>query len=184
MTILGVTSVFFLEVAAVRLLGGGSVERLVGYLFVRYPLPTWVLAPVLHRDVGHWAVNVGMLGLLLPVESSLSKRNYGALFFGAGVVSTYFGGWYLLTFGNEPTVAFYGTSGFVYGLAGFALCDVGSRRRRAEADWVVFCIGISALVVVASDLLAALSSPLALNPGHVFGFVVGVGVWTTGRLVD
>lgn len=182
--ILGVSLIFLLELAVVHFLDAPSVKVLMDYLFIHYPLSMWVLAPFLHRGVGHFAANVGILWLLLPAESYLSDRSYGGLFFGAGVFSTYFGGWYLLMYGSKPNVAFYGISGFVYGLAGFALLyTVFSNRSWKDADWITFSIGLSALIVVGIDLLTAIGSPLALNPGHLFGFAFGITVWTAVSVV-
>lgn len=176
--ILGITLVFFLQFSLARLLDASSVEILMPYLFINYPLPLWILAPFLHRDLGHLLVNVSLVVLLLPLESRISKKTFASIIIISGYLATYAAGLYLLAFGNKPNVSYYGTSGFVYGLSGFALLKTPTLSNREDPDWITFLVGFSALIVVVGDLLSFFESPLALNPGHVFGFLGGVGIWT------
>ena len=178
------TVVFVLEVSGTIIFDAPSILALVAYLYLNVPWLMWVLAPVVHGSAIHFASNIGMLALLRPVEAHLSKRAYVYLFLVAGYLSIFGGAAYILTFGEKPP-AVYGTSGFIFGLVGFALLYLFfSVDDRQDIDSLVLKLSIAGPITVALDIPGALNSPLTFNAAHLFGLVIGMIGWGVYRVVD
>lgn len=171
-----IVTIFGIQGGLMIIGGAPSIQALVAFGFVHVPELMWPLAVFLHRDGVHLATNAFMLLALAPAEQYLSRRIYLLLFLVAGFGSIVAGGSYFTVFGTKDTVAYYGTSGFVYGLAGFTLVHhMIVLSDRVEVDWLGILVGISGAYVVTTDLYYGLTiGPMQLNPGHVFGYAVGI----------
>lgn len=175
--VLGLILWFFaLEVALMLNYGAASTHDLVSYFFKFHPWLVWPIAPFLHRGVGHFAVNVLFIYIAAPVEDRLSKLQYLRLLFLAGFLPLYADGLKLVIFGQEPHVAAYGASGFVFGLLGYGLAaQMGNEWQLTPRQWLIVLGGVAGVIVVLKNGVLAMGDPVALHFGHLWGLLVGIG---------
>lgn len=166
--------VFVVEVVLMYQSGAESTYQLVSYFFKYYPAVVWPVAPFLHRGIGHFAGNLLVVYLAAPVETRMTKREFGILVLLAGYVAIFADGVKLFLFGSEPHVAVYGASGLGFGLLGYALAQqLGSIWEHTPRWWVIYVASFTAVGMIVTNLLAAVSNPIAIKLGHLGGFTVG-----------
>ena len=172
-----ITEIFLLEVWFVQTTSIESIRILATGLFGVHPALAWLLSPFLHRDVPHFVGNLSMFLMLgLAVERHWSKWRYTGFLIGVGYVSTFLGAGFMALFSPDQ-IAFYGSSGMVFALAGFALIHfLQPHIEIRKIEWFGVLIGILALVMV---LIDPLTGPYLdshwINGGHLAGFVLGLG---------
>lgn len=172
-----VVGVFAVEMVYAYTRGLGSTRVFATGLFGLVPWLAWPLAPLLHSGSLHFLASVGGLWLLgLPVEQHWRRWRYAAFLFASGYLATAIGVLFIAPF-TEKAIAFYGSSGMIYALAGFALAYLPFQRGRVTAsEWLAVFVGAIALLSVASDpFTGPYFAPDWINGGHLGGLVVGLG---------
>jgi membrane associated rhomboid family serine protease len=173
-----VGGIFIGEIFLATLIGTSSVEVFATGLFKLYPMIAWPLAPFLHQGVVHFTSNVvGLILFGLPVEDELSSRQYAVFSVVVAALSTALGA-VLMASGTTKPIAFYGISGVVYALAGFAFVHFATHESRMEViEWIAFVGGAAAVLHVGFDVLTGLLiSGNTINGGHLTGLIVGISV--------
>jgi len=172
-----IIGVFLFEVWYIQTTSVGSINVFATGLFGVYPALGWLLSPFLHQNLTHFAGNLVIFWMLgLAVERHWSKWRYMGFLLGVGYVSTFLGAGFVALFSPEQ-VAFYGSSGMVFALAGFALIHfLRPHIEIRKIEWFGVFIGILALVMV---LIDPLTGPYFdshwINGGHLAGFICGLG---------
>jgi membrane associated rhomboid family serine protease len=173
-----VAAVFLIEILVTALLGLGSVWTFATGIFGVYPSIGWALSPVLHEGIRHFAASlIGLTVVGLPIEKHWSRKRYIVFLIVTGYATILAGAAVLDTFSNQQ-VAFYGTSGIIYALAGFSLTHLPRRHDNLDlTEKFAVLIGFFALVSVVLDpLTGTYLEPKWINGGHMSGFLIGTAV--------
>lgn len=145
-------------------------------LFGVAPTVAWALSPFLHKGVFHFFASLLGLWLLgLPIEQSWGRWQYAIFLLGSGYLATAAGVALLVPF-TAQDVAFYGSSGMIYALSGFAVVYYprwfGEVRK---SEWLAVFVGAVGLLYVLVDLVTGpFLTAEWVNGGHLGGLVVGV----------
>lgn len=186
--LVGVVCIAFAGQVALALEVGRSVQVVTGVLFLEYPEAMWLLSPVLHRGVGHFAVNVVLLAVLGTVnERQFTPVQYLAFLAVAAAISS------TLAFATQAPftdkhVAAYGASGIVLALATYSVYYAPTRRPRTLDDLasmlfgaatptqrLAVLLGISSILLVLVDLASPpYLEPHWVNGAHLGGALVGL----------
>lgn len=183
LVLLGVVVLVFLgEAFALMMLAVDSIEVFASGLFGVHPVIAWVLAPVLHRGVAHFLASV--LGIVLvgfSMERHWSQDRFILVVVLTGYVSVAAGAAVLMLFSKRQT-AFYGASGIVYMLAGYALTHMlTSHPDYRRIEWVSVLIGVAAVVDVLRDVMTGpFFEPHWFNGAHLSGLVIGILIGSIG----
>lgn len=168
--------VFIGEIILSTAFGTSSIQVFATGSFKLFPVLAWTFAPLLHQGVMHFLGNVAGLAIFgLPLEKQLPPRRYVAFIIIAGYVSTAFGAAFLAPF-TEKGLAFYGTSGVVFALAGFSLIHFAPKSNELDViEWIALLFGIGAMFTVIMDVFTGpyLHSNW-INGGHMSGFITGI----------
>lgn len=155
-----------------------SIQVFATGLFGVHPTVAWPLSPVLHRGFRHFAASVfGLLLVGVPVERHWSRTRYTAFLILTGYATIAAGAGVLWAFAEQP-VAFYGTSGVIYALAGYSLTHLTRQHTtRSPVEAVAVLVGVSALLSVLFDVFTGpYFTAQWVNGGHTSGFVIGAVV--------
>lgn len=181
---LGIIGWFFvLELVLSIQTGAGSTYNLVSYFFVHHPMIAWPVAPLLHKGISHFAANILMIYLAVPVENQLSKLEFSGVILFAGYFPIYLEGWKLSVLGETPHIAAYGASGFAFGLFGYGLI-IQLRRDMSLTPrwWLIIGAGFSGVLLVLMDLISGIGNPISINLGHLGGLFTGMTLATMNRI--
>jgi membrane associated rhomboid family serine protease len=173
-----VAAVFLVEVVLTAVLGLQSVQVFATGLFGVYPWIAWPFSPILHRGILHFAATlIGLTIVGIPVERYWGRRRYTAFLLVTGYVTVILGAGFMAVF-SDKQLAFYGTSGVVYALAGFSLTYLPSRGKDLELiGWFAVFIGVVAFVDVLVDpFTGPYFAPKWINGGHTSGFIIGAAI--------
>jgi membrane associated rhomboid family serine protease len=174
--------IFLIEILMTALTSLGSIQVFATGIFGVHPVVAWPLSPVLHSGVLHFAASVfGLLIVGVPVETHWSRTRYTVFLILTGYGTIAAGAGVLWLF-SDQSVAFYGTSGVIYALAGHSLTHLP--RQHTELDLLerfAVIVGVLALLSVIFDLLTGpYVTAQWVNGGHASGFVIGAIVgWTS-----
>lgn len=170
--------VFLSEVFMTALTSLGSIQVFATGIFGVYPTIAWPISPVLHRGFFHFAASIfGLLVVGVPVEQHWSRTRYTVFLILTGYVTIAAGAGVLWAFAEQP-VAFYGTSGVIYALAGYSLTHLTRQHTtRSPVEAVAVLVGVSALLSVLFDVFTGpYFTAQWVNGGHTSGFVIGAVV--------
>lgn len=170
-----ITGIFIIEIGMTLFYGLPQVHIFSTGLFGVYPTVAWIAAPLLHRGPLHWIASVvGLLFLGTAVERHWSRWRYLGFLLLTGYGATAAGALVMRVF-TDSQLAFYGTSGIVFALAGFAVVHLPwSHLRVTRVEWFAAFIGVVALLqVIADPLTGPYFDPYWINGGHAAGFVIG-----------
>jgi len=173
-----IIGVFLLEVWFVQTTSVGSIHVFATGLFGINPALAWLLSPFLHQNVAHFAGNLVLFWMLgLAIERHWSKWRYIGFLIGVGYAATFLGAGFVALF-SPKQIAFYGSSGMVFALAGFALIHfLRPHIEIRKIEWLGVFIGILALAIVLIDpLTGPYLAPHWINAGHAAGFMLGLGL--------
>ena len=188
--LVGVVCVAFAGQVALALEVGHSIRLVTGALFLEYPEAAWVLSPFLHRDIGHFAVNVALLAFLGTTnERQFSPLQYLAFIAVAAATSSVFAFATQAPF-TDKHIAAYGASGIVLALATYSVSYTPTRRPRTLDDLgsmlfgaatpverLAVVLGISSILLVLVDLASPpYLAPHWVNGAHLGGVLVGLVV--------
>lgn len=178
-----VVLVFSMEVALTSMLPPTTIRTVATGLFGVYPLIAWPFAPVLHSGIPHVSATVlGLVVVGIPVEQHWSRLRYAAFLLLTGYATIGVGAGVLWLFSGQQ-VAFYGTSGVIYALAGFALTNFprhGDALTPIETAAILIG-GIAALLVLIDPLTGPYFAPRWINGGHTTGLLLGLLTGWTER---
>jgi membrane associated rhomboid family serine protease len=170
-----ITIIFIIEIGMTLFYGLPQIRIFSTGLFGEYPTAGWIAAPLLHRGLLHWIASVGgLLFLGTAVERHWSRWRFVGFLLIAGYGATAAGALVMRAF-TKSQLAFYGTSGIVFALAGFALIHLPwSHSRVTRVEWFAAFIGVVALLqVIVDPLTGPYFDPYWINGGHMAGFVIG-----------
>lgn len=170
-----VAAVFLVEVVLTAVIGLPGVQVFATGIFGVYPWIAWPFSPVLHRGILHFAATLTGLTIVgIPVERYWSRRRYAAFLLVTGYVTVVFGAGFMAAF-SDKQLAFYGTSGVIYALAGFSLTHLPHRHENLDlTEWFAVFIGVVALIAVLVDpVTGSYFEPEWINGGHTSGFIIG-----------
>ena len=173
-----VAAVFLVEVVLTAVFGLQSVQVFATGLFGVHPWIAWPFSPILHRGILHFAATLTGLTIVgIPVERYWGRRRYTAFLLVTGYVTVILGAGFMAVF-SDKQLAFYGTSGVVYALAGFSLTYLPSRGKDLELiGWFAVFIGVVAFVNVLVDpFTGPYFAPKWINGGHTSGFIIGAAI--------
>ncbi|MFB1064853.1 rhomboid family intramembrane serine protease [Natrinema sp. H-ect4] len=170
-----VAAVFLLEIFVTAVRSLSSIRIFATGVFGVYPWIAWPLSPVLHRGFLHFSASiVGLIVVGIPIERHWSRRRYLAFLVLTGYTTIVFGAAFLSVFSDQQ-LAFYGTSGIIYALAGYSLTHLPRRHNDLDLieKFAVF-IGVAALLSVLIDpFTGPYFEPRWINGGHASGFLIG-----------
>lgn len=155
----------------------GPLEGLNAWFFIHYPLMAWPLTEFIHRGLGHFLVNIGLLGLFGSyVEPGIRRRYYVLGFLLVVVTATPIHAWQQLLITTKPHVAVYGISDFVAALGLFSLLLIYGKAVRTELEYVALLLGVLIVSLTLFELIYAVLiwSLEPVNVGHLVGGLVGV----------
>jgi membrane associated rhomboid family serine protease len=170
-----ITGVFIIEIGMTRLYGLPRIQVFSTGLFGVYPTIAWTVSPILHRDPLHWFASVvGLVFLGAAVERHWARRRYLGFLLIAGYGATAAGVVSMRLF-TDSQLAYYGTSGIVFALAGFALVHLPwSHLRVTKVEWFGALVGgVALLQVIFDPFTGPYLHPGWINGGHLAGFVIG-----------
>lgn len=173
-----VAAVFLVEVAMTAVIGLQRIQVFATGIFGVYPWIAWPFSPVLHRGILHFTASiVGLTVVGIPIESHWTRRRYTAFLVITGYITIAFGTAFLAVF-SEKQLAFYGTSGVIYALAGYSLTHLPRSHTDLNlTEWFAVFIGAVALISVLVDpFTGPYFAPQWINGGHVSGFIIGTAV--------
>lgn len=171
-----ITAVFLIEVGLTVLYGLSQIRVFATGLFGVYPGVAWTVSPFLHRGPLHWIASiVGLVFLGSAIERHWPQWRYIGFLLVAGYGATAAGAVLMLAF-SEGQIAFYGTSGIVFAMAGFAIVHLPwSHPQVTKVEWFAAFVGVVALLQVLVDpLTGPYFDPYWINGGHMAGFVIGL----------
>ncbi len=176
-----VVGIFAFEVVFTLTRGLAGIQVFATGLFGVAPYLAWPLSPFLHRGVLHLGSSLAGLWLLgLPVEEHWRRWRYVAFLLASGYIATTVGVVTMAPFTGK-NIAFYGSSGMIFALGGFAVVFFPRWFGEVEtSEWLATLVGAVAVVTVAVDpLTGPYLTPDWVNGGHLGGLVVGmvVGRW-------
>lgn len=182
-----ITGIFVIEIGMTKVYGLSQIQVFSTGLFGVYPTVAWILAPLLHRGPLHWIASVvGLVFLGTAVERHWPRLRYIGFLLLAGYGATAAGVLVMRAF-TDSQLAFYGTSGIVFALAGFALVHLPwSHLRVTRVEWFASFVGVIALLQLLIDpLTGPYFDPHWINGGHTAGFVIGgVAAWRNWNRCD
>ena len=162
-----VGAALFTESNSVRIFSTG--------IFGVHPWIAWPLSPVLHKGLGHFLTSI-LFALLfgIPVEKHWNWNAYSAFIVVTGYATIVFGAGSLWLFSNSQ-LAFYGTSGIIYALAGYSFTHFSLEHEDLElTEKIALIFGVIALLTVVFDIITGpYLTPDWINGGHLSGFVIG-----------
>lgn len=171
-----VVGVFLVEVLMAH---RGSLRHIRVFatgIFGVHPSIAWPSAPLLHKDILHFAATIwGLLVFGVPLEKHWHKGRFIIFLVLTGYLTIAAGALVLMMFSDQP-VAFYGTSGIIFALAGFALTHVLRPHRYISViELIAVGFGVVALINVLLDpLTPPYLEPDWINGGHTLGMVIGI----------
>lgn len=171
-----ITGIFIVEIGLTQFYGLSNIRVFSTGLFGVYPGVAWIAAPLLHSGTLHWAASViGLVFLGAAVERHWLRWRYVGFLLFAGYGATV-GGVLMMQAFTDSQLAYYGSSGIVFSLAGFALYhSPWSHIRVTRIEWFAAFIGIiSFLQVLVDPLTGPYFDPYWINGGHAAGFVIGL----------
>ncbi|WP_276273581.1 rhomboid family intramembrane serine protease [Haloarcula litorea] len=170
-----VAAVFLVEVAMTAVIGLSSIQVFATGIFGVYPWIAWPFSPVLHRGILHFGASlVGLTVVGIPIESHWSRKRYIIFLVATGYVTVALGAAFMAIF-SEKQLAFYGTSGVIYALAGYSLTHLPRRHDDLNlTEWFAVFIGAMALITVLIDpFTGPYFEPRWINGGHTSGLIIG-----------
>ncbi|MCY4730554.1 rhomboid family intramembrane serine protease [Natronomonas gomsonensis] len=179
-----VAAVFLIEILVTGFRGLGSIQVFATGVFGVYPWIAWPLSPVLHKGILHFAASlVGLLVVGVPIETHWNWKRYTVFLVLTGY-ATILAGAAVLGWFSDQQVAFYGTSGIIYALAGYSLTHLPRKHDELSLveKFAVF-IGVVALLSVLIDpFTGPFFEPRWINGGHTSGFLIGAVIgWFSGN---
>ncbi len=174
--------VFLIEILMTALFSLGSIQGFATGIFTVHPTAAWSISPVLHRGFLHFAASVcGLLIVGIPVEQHWARSRYTVFLILIGYGTIAAGAGVLWAFAEQP-VAFYGTSGVIYALAGYSLTHLPRQHTALNAvERAAVVIGVLALLSVVLDTLTGpYFAAQWVNGGHISGFIIGAVVGRSG----
>lgn len=180
-----VVGIFAVEVVFTLTRGLAGIHVFATGLFGVAPYVAWPLSPFLHRGSLHFGSSlVGLWLLGVPVEQYWTRWRYAAFLLASGYVATAVGVATMAPF-TTKSVAFYGSSGMIFALGGFALVYFPRWFGEVKtSEWLATFVGAVALLTVVIDpLTGPYLTAEWINGGHLGGLVVGlvVGLWRRTR---
>jgi membrane associated rhomboid family serine protease len=173
-----VAAVFLVEVAMTAVIGLPNIQVFATGIFGVYPWIAWPFSPVLHRGILHFAATlVGLTVVGIPIERHWTRKRYILFLVATGYVTVALGAAFMTIF-SEKQLAFYGTSGVIYALAGYSLIHLPQRHDNLNlTEWFAVFIGAVALVTVLLDpFTGPYFEPRWINGGHTSGLIIGAVV--------
>jgi len=173
-----VAAVFLIEIAVTAFRSLSSIRIFATGVFGVYPWIAWPFSPVLHRGFLHFAASiVGLIVVGIPIEKHWSRTRYSAFLVLTGYTTIVFGAVFLSVFSDQQ-LAFYGTSGIIYALAGYSLTHLPQRHDGLDLiEMFAVFLGFTALVSVLVDpFTGPYFEPQWINGGHTSGFLIGATV--------
>jgi membrane associated rhomboid family serine protease len=173
-----VAAVFLIEILVTAFRGLGSIQIFATGVFGVYPWIAWPFAPLLHKGILHFAASlVGLTVVGLPIEKHWTWKRYTVFLVLTGYATILAGAAVLGTFSDQQ-LAFYGTSGIIYALAGYSLTHLPRKHDGLDlVEMFAIFIGFVALVSVLVDpFTGPYFEPRWINGGHTFGFLIGAAV--------
>lgn len=176
-----VVGIFAVELVFTYRIDAESTRVFATGLFGVLPYAAWPLSPFLHRGVLHFGSSlVGLWLLGLPIEQHWNRWWYAVFLLGSGYLATAAGVALMAPFTTQ-NVAFYGSSGMIYALGGFAVVYFPRWFGQVRtSEWFAAFVGGVAVVTVAVNLVTGpYFAAEWVNGGHLGGLGVGsvVGVW-------
>jgi membrane associated rhomboid family serine protease len=171
-----VAAVFLIEIFVTAFRSLRSIRIFATGVFGVYPWIAWPLSPVLHRGFLHFAASiVGLIVVGLPIEKHWSRKRYAVFLVVTGYTTITFGVAFLSVFSDQQ-LAFYGTSGVIYALAGYSITHLPRKHDGLQLiEKLAVFIGVVALISVILDpFTGPYFEPRWINGGHTSGFVIGV----------
>lgn len=171
-------AVFLIEIVVTAFRGLGTVQIFATGVFGVYPWIAWPLSPVLHKGILHFAASlVGLTVVGLPIERHWTRKRYTVFLVLTGYATILAGAAVLGTFSDQQ-LAFYGTSGIIYALAGYSLTHLPRKHDGLDlVEMFAIFIGFVALVSVLVDpFTGPYFEPRWINGGHTSGFLIGAAV--------
>jgi membrane associated rhomboid family serine protease len=171
-----VVGVFLVEVLMTHLWSLRNIGVFATGIFGVHPSIAWTSAPLLHKDILHFAATLwGLLVFGVPLEKHWHKGRFIAFLVLTGYLTIAAGALVLMMFSNRQ-VAVYGTSGIIYALAGFALTHVlRPHRHISVTESTAVGFGVFALIEVLLDpFTPPYLAPGWINGGHTLGLVIGI----------
>lgn len=178
-----VAAVFLVEVVMTAVIGLQSIQVFATGIFGVYPWIAWPFSPVLHRGILHFiATLVGLTVVGIPIEKHWTWKQYTAFLVVTGYATIVFGAAFMAVF-SEKQLAFYGTSGVIYALAGYSLTHLPRRHNDLNlTEWFAVFIGVVAFITVILDpFTGPYFAPRWINGGHTSGLMIGVIVGWVSR---
>lgn len=176
LTLIGVViGVFLVEIWFGTLGPAENIEVFATGIFGVAPEVAWPFAPFLHQGFLHFTANcLGLFILGYPIEQVSSSRWY-LIFVATSAYGSIVGGAVILHLFSDQQVAFYGISGIVFALSGYALVRFFQKKNRRESENASLLIGISALLLLLIDFASGpYFTPRWVNGGHISGFMIGI----------
>lgn len=155
----------------------GALEGLNAWFFIHHPSIAWPLTEFIHRGLGHFLVNVGLLALFGSyVEPGIRRRYYVLWFLLVVVTATPIHALQQMLITTKPYVAVYGISDFVAALGLFSLLWIYGKAVRTELEYVALLLGGLIVLQTLIELINAVLiwSLEPVNVGHLVGGLVGV----------
>jgi len=163
----------------------GALTGLTAWLFVNYPLPSWLLTEFLHKGIGHFIANIALLALFGKIiEPKFQKSHFILWFIGLAIIVKPSHAIISLSNSSKSNVAVYGISDFVYSLAVFSVLSLLNTDYRNELEYVALLVGGAAVLQVSVHVVQAMieTSIDPVNPAHLLGGIAGGIVFGIVRL--
>lgn len=176
-----VVGIYAVEVVFTLTRGLAGTRVFATGLFGVAPYVAWPLSPFLHRGILHFGSSlVGLWLLGVPIEQHWGRWRYAAFLLASGYVATAVGVATMVPF-TAKNVAFYGSSGMIFALGGFAVVFFPRWFGEVQKnEWLATLVGTVAVVTVVVDpLTGPYLTAEWINGGHLGGLTIGVvvGLW-------
>lgn len=165
----------------------GALTGLTAWLFVNFPLPSWLLTEFLHKGIGHFIANITLLALFGKiVEPTFHTRRIIFWFLGVAIIVKPIDALITLSTITKSNVAVYGISDFVYSLTFYSVFDLGNANQRNELECLGLLVGGAAILQVSLHMVTAAVqlSIQPINPAHLLGGLLGIVVYGLVRLQE